>query len=155
MSKCSSNIPGITKHSDLPISKKMFLQPFRFVKIDTFLYTSHYNPTRTRWDQVRENKIPAFFICGCASLLSTSKHSVEAPGFKPKTPKTFFQLKILKPLNILSSWIFFYRSGSCSTIWDFFLKTIQQKLKKFERPIPPQKTTVLGGVWRLCWRKFW
>ena len=125
--------------------KKLILQPFRSVKIDTVSYSSHQNPTRTRWDWVREKKSPFFFICGCASLLSTLKQFIKASGSLPKNRKTFFQLNILKLLNAQSSWNFFSRSGLCSTSWDFFFKMIEQKLKKFERSIPPPKTPVLGG----------
>ena len=42
--------------------KKMILQPFRSVKIDTVSYSSHQNPTRTRWDRVREKKSPVFLF---------------------------------------------------------------------------------------------
>ena len=42
--------------------KKIILQPFRPVKIDTVSYSSHQNSTRTRWGRVREKKSPVFLF---------------------------------------------------------------------------------------------
>ena len=44
--------------------KKLHLQPFRPVKIDTFSYSSHENPMRTRWDRVGEKIFSNFSLVG-------------------------------------------------------------------------------------------
>ena len=45
--------------------QKMILQPFRSVETDAFLYSSHWNPIRTRWDRAREKKIQIFYLWMC------------------------------------------------------------------------------------------
>ena len=44
--------------------KKLILQPFRSIKIDTFSYSSHENPMRTRWDRVGKKAFSNFLLVG-------------------------------------------------------------------------------------------
>ena len=135
--------------------KKLILQPFRSVKIDTVSYSSHQNPTRTRWDWVREKKVQ-FFYLWLRFLTQYFKAIYKGFWISAKKQKNFFFNWIFWSYLMLSNHEFFSRSGLCSISWDFFFKMIEQKLTKIQRPIPPSQNPCFGGgVWRLSPWFFW
>ena len=134
--------------------KKLILQPFRSVKIDTVSYSSHQNPTRTRWDWVREKKSPVFYLW-LRFLTQYFKAIYKGFWISAKKQKNFFFNWIFWSYLMLSHHeIFFLDQDYVQLAEIFFSKWLNKNWKKSRGQYPPQ-TPVLGGVWRLSGRKFW